>query len=73
MSLFCAECFSFLRSAAVRTPVPLQPVQYQLLKWVDAYRWNGHLFADINPLKSMKKEQLSVEQRDTENGKSNSG
>lgn len=38
---------------------PLQPAQYQLLKWVDAFRWNGHLFADINPLKSIKKEQQS--------------
>ena len=38
---------------------PLQPAQYQLLKWVDAFRWNGHLFADINPLKNIKKEQQS--------------
>jgi len=36
---------------------PLQPAQYALLKWVDSYRQNGHLFADINPLKNVKKEQ----------------
>jgi len=48
---------STLNRSVPLNPQPLDGLQSQVLRWVDAHRWHGHLYAECNPLDSMKEDR----------------